>query len=74
MIALIAATHGKDPIHSTIAGWEKEAFAKEYVFTNATLIVTPPGFFKQWASEFDKFVDEEKLDLNIISVIRVGST
>ena len=67
MIALIAQSHLQDPIHETVAQWEKP-YAKEYIFTNATLIVTPPNLFDQWSGEFKKFVDKSKLDLIIIPI------
>ena len=67
MIGLIAQSHMQDPIQANIADFEKP-FAQEYIFTNATLIVTPPNLFDQWSDEFEKFIDTEKLNLKIIPI------
>ena len=67
-IAFIAQTHLQDPLVETAQDWEKEAYAREYVFTDATLIVTPANLFDQWSTEFNKFIDQKKLKLNIIRI------
>ena len=67
MIGLVVQTQLQDPIHSTIADWELP-YAQEYVFTNATLIVTPHNLFQQWSDEFKKFVDTKKMKLNILKI------
>eukprot|EP00398_MALV-I-01_sp_L67-1_P000402 gene402-708_t len=67
MIALIAQSCARDKIKNTFSRSE-ESYQKEYIFTNATLIVTPANLFKQWSDEFKKFVDKSKLDLKILAI------
>eukprot|EP00398_MALV-I-01_sp_L67-1_P000731 gene731-849_t len=67
MIGLIAQSHLQDPIQTTMKDWEKQ-YAREHIFTNATLIVTPPNLFEQWSDEFKKFVSKAKLNLKICDV------
>eukprot|EP00398_MALV-I-01_sp_L67-1_P000730 gene730-848_t len=71
MIGLIAQSHLKDPMQATMKDWEQRK-AREHIFTNATLIVTPPNLFEQWSDEFKKFVDESKLKLKICDVPDAG--
>eukprot|EP00398_MALV-I-01_sp_L67-1_P000403 gene403-709_t len=67
MIALIAQTRVQDDIKSTFSAQEK-TLLKKYIFTNATLIVTPANLFNQWLEEFKKFVDKSKLNLKILAI------